>query len=147
MAEVTTRMTHDEWLAEAVRRFGPDPMGWRFECPFCGLVSTPGDFLEAGVKKEDAHRASIECIGRVVGAKGRMSEKGETTPDGKPAQPCDWAAFGLFGNLGKGPVVVRTEGDVERETQAFPFAEPVRPAPPPPGPPDPPKPPTHRPVS
>lgn len=119
MPEVTERIAHEDWLAEAVRRFGPDPMKWQFVCPLCGLVSTPQDFVDAGVSRIDSHRASIECIGRVVGAKGGMKEGRETNPDGTPAQPCDWAAFGLFGNLGKGPVVVH-DG---KETQAFAFAE------------------------
>lgn len=118
--QVTERMSHHDWLAEARRRFGDDPMKWQFVCPLCGKVSTPEDFVDAGVPKADAHRASIECIGRVVGAKGGMKEGRERNPDGSVAQPCDWAAFGLFGNLGKGPVVLRDDGV---ETQAFAFAE------------------------
>lgn len=119
----TERIPHDEWLVMALDRFGKDPMEWRFVCPFCGNVASPRDFEQAGVAATDAHRASVECIGRVVGARGGMRAGAETLPDGKPAQPCDWVAWGLFGNLGKGPIVVRVVDGEEHETQAFAFAE------------------------
>jgi hypothetical protein len=121
--EVTERVTHEAWLAEATERFGPDPKKWRFECPYCGHVSSPQDFIESGVAPKDASRAAQECIGRVIGARGGMREDAERQPDGTPAQPCDWAAWGLFGNLGKGPVVVRVVDGEEKLTQAFPFAD------------------------
>lgn len=126
MAEVTERVTHEDWLSEACRRFGNDPLKWKFECPFCGNVTCGQDWLDHGAPATEVHRASIECIGRLRGveAKGGMREGAPTKPDGKPEQPCDWAAWGLFGNLGKGPVVIRRDDDgTERETQAFPFAD------------------------
>lgn len=127
MAEVTVRMTHEEWLNEAITRFGKDPQDWRFECPFCGNVSSPRDWMDNGESSENAHRASVECIGRLIGARGGLREGSKRKPDGSPEQPCDWAAWGLFGNLGKGPIVVRVvegaDGREERETQAFPFAD------------------------
>lgn len=123
MPEVVERISHEDWLAEAVRRFGPNPLNWRFVCPFCGRETSCQEFVDVGVAINDAHRAATECIGRVVGARGGMKEGRETNPDGTPAQPCDWAAFGLFGNLGKGPIVVRVIDGAEQETQAFAFAE------------------------
>jgi hypothetical protein len=127
VAEVSARVRHEDWLADAVRRFGKDPLDWRFECPFCGNVTSGRDWVNAGCPIVDAHRVSIECIGRLRGveARGGMKEGREVNPDGTPAQPCDWAAFGLFGNLGKGPVIIRRDEETgeERETQAFPFAE------------------------
>lgn len=80
--------THAEWLAEAKRRFGDDPTAWRFQCPACGHVATPGDFKAAGA---EGPRAAQECLGRVLPrdeSRSALQDRG----DG----PCDWAAFGLF---------------------------------------------------
>ena len=37
-------MTHAEWLAEATRRFGDDPMAWKFVCPSCGHIASVQDW-------------------------------------------------------------------------------------------------------
>lgn len=105
-------ITQEDWLAEARRRFGDDPKGWRFRCPSCGTISTPGDFLALGV---DGHRASGECIGRV------HKEQGETGIDGN-TKPCNWAAIGLI----RLPACIEvawaeTRANGDRSTLAFPF--------------------------
>lgn len=106
-------ITQEDWLAEARRRFGDDPKGWRFRCPSCGNVATPADFLALGA---DGQRASGECIGRV------HVEQGTTQRVDGNTKPCNWAAMGLF----RLPSVVevaytepRANGD--RSTLAFPF--------------------------
>jgi hypothetical protein len=126
----------EAWRAEAVRRFGDDPLQWRFVCPSCGHVASCADFKELGV---DPGRAPHECIGRALREIGRADEtytgpesvivghddEGEAIYESRgPARkdsgkPCDWAAFGLFGTLGRGSVVARPEG----ETWVFDFAE------------------------
>jgi hypothetical protein len=78
--EIVT-MTKGEWLAEATRRFGPDPIDWRFVCPICGTVASGHDFRAAGANPNALAR---ECIGRYTGARS-FEEK-----------PCNYAGYGLF---------------------------------------------------
>jgi hypothetical protein len=40
--------TQAEFIEEAKRRFGDDPLRWAFACPHCGDVATPQDFKDAG---------------------------------------------------------------------------------------------------
>ncbi len=90
--------TQEELCAEAVRRFGKDPMKWAFQCPNCQDVATGDDFRKAladnprtGRDGEPLHVSAIvgqECIGRTLGAL-----KKSITWDGRG---CDWAAYGLF---------------------------------------------------
>jgi hypothetical protein len=78
--------------------------GYRFICPMCGNVAGPEDFERAGTERDRCHeRAATECIGRTL------------DPPPKPKngrKPCDWAAYGLFGNLGRGLHVVFPDGKV-----------------------------------
>ena len=46
---------HAMWLAEAERRFGKDPLRWRFVCPSCGHVASVQDYKDVG--------APVECVG------------------------------------------------------------------------------------
>lgn len=111
------RLSLDEWEAKGHALFGDSRRNFSFRCPNCGHAATPQDFVDAGA---DPNRAPMECIGRVIGAKG-----GYSTLNGKPnprAQPCDWAAFGLLGTLNSGVLVVAPDG---REKWIFSFAEPV----------------------
>lgn len=100
------QQTLEEWRAEAVRRFGQDATEWVFVCPRCGYRQSPGDFSAVDA---DPQRAYVECIGRVglqiVGSK----------------QPCDWAAFGFLGTMGKGRLV-QAPGE-EHPTEVFDFAD------------------------
>lgn len=108
-----------EWLADARRRFGDDPMGWKFRCPQCGDVATGAEFKAAldqrladGRGAEDRAVSDVlgqECIGRSLGAL-------ETRAGQWDGRGCDWTAYGLFG----GPVgVLAPNGKVIR---AFEFA-------------------------
>lgn len=114
-------MTHDEWVAEATKRFGESPLGWTFRCPNCGHRASVADF-EAVLTGSGA-RATAECIGRVMAETGagpsfdalRALSFSAGTPAGGP---CDWAAFGLLSR--PDTVTVVRDG---REINAFPFAE------------------------
>jgi hypothetical protein len=103
----------DTWRTEALERGGGDFLNTPFECPLCGHVATPADFIAAGAKGD---RAAVECIGRVIGAKGSLHSKKRPVP-----QPCDWAAFGLFGTLNGGVEVQWPDGHT---SWSFAFAEP-----------------------
>jgi hypothetical protein len=94
------------WRAEARRLFGPDPAAWRFTCPSCGHEAACGDFASLGA---DPARAAQECIGRVHLEQGRAAL----------GPPCDWAAFGLLGTLGRG---VQIEDGHGEPTDVFAFA-------------------------
>jgi hypothetical protein len=103
--------TQAEFIEEAKRRFGDDPLRWAFACPHCGDVATPQDFKDAGA---DPNRIGKECIGRSLGALA-----GGPTADGgrsKASRGCDWCAYGLFG----GPwTVITPEG---KKIHSFRFA-------------------------
>ena len=110
MTATQATYTLDAWRAEARRRGGGDLLDCPFICPLCGNVATPRQFKDAGA---EGGRAARECLGRATGAPGGLRS-------GTPrSQPCDWAAFGLFGTLGKGVTVVYPDG---REVEAFAFA-------------------------
>lgn len=97
-----------EWQAEMERR---GAIECKFRCPLCGNEASPKDWKEAD---GDPQRAARECIGRLVGAKGRLGS------DPPVPQPCDWAAFGLFGTLNEGTKVELEDGKV---LMVFDFAE------------------------
>jgi len=82
--------TINEWQKELTRRFGPYMEDYRFVCPHCGRVNTGRELRDAGARMDDVAQC---CIGRFVPGKG-----------------CDWAAFGIFGTLGRGDVVVMPDG-------------------------------------
>jgi hypothetical protein len=84
-------MTQDELVAEATRRFGPDPEGWTFICPNCMDTTTAQDFRLAGA---DPNLLGQECIGRYHGALSGLA----TTDHGRSTaeRGCDWAAYGLL---------------------------------------------------
>mgnify|MGYP007102561128 FL=1 len=102
------RYTHGEWLTELKNRFGEDPMKWAFKCPACGKISTMKEFKDAGAEPDDSYQT---CI-------GRHTDKGSPTKDSKDG--CKWAAFGLFGTLSGGDVIVTDDG---KEIQVFSMAE------------------------
>ena len=102
----TSRMTIDAWRAEALRRGGGGFGSVRFLCPSCGNVATPDDFVAVGANAADA---AVECIGRA------SRPMAPNVPGGRP---CDWAAYGFFGTLGRGVVVEFPDGTT-RESFAF----------------------------
>ena len=91
--QVLTPMTVTEWRAEAVRRFGPDPMNWRFICPVCQHVASVSDWKNAGATEGEA---AFSCVGRRTGGRQAFEEKG--------VGPCNYAGGGLF-RLNPQPVI------------------------------------------
>lgn len=104
------RQTLEEWLSEGKKRFGDDFTNWKFRCPACGHVASGQDFKKLGAKPNDMYQI---CIGRANG-KGTDGMKGKDEGNG-----CNWAAFGLFGTLDKGRIVITPEG---KEVEVFDFA-------------------------
>ena len=103
----------EEWLNELRKRFGENQLNWAFVCPACGKITKMSEFKEAGAKPNDAYST---CIGRHngKGVSGMSIKKGE-----HPSGGCDWAAFGLFGTLGKGDIVISEDGT---KTEVFAIA-------------------------
>lgn len=110
-------MTHTEWLAEAVRRFGEDNSKWRFVCPSCGHVASVQDWKDA---KAPAGAIGFSCVGRYVGAAARAAARAF----GGKGGPCNYTGGGLFAI---NPVLVDM-GD-GKPIQAFAFADEVEPVP------------------
>ncbi len=90
--------TLEQWQAEMKSRFTSSEE-CAFKCPACGRVSTVKDFIDAGGQFDDAPQA---CIGRING-KGTKNQRDE-------GFGCNWAAFGLFGTMGKGRKVTFPDG-------------------------------------
>lgn len=82
--------TLKEWYEEAEKLYGKSQENWKFKCPRCGHVASIKDFIEAG---SDIDSAAQNCIGRI-----------------KKGVGCDWAAYGLFGTLDKGRIVITEDG-------------------------------------
>lgn len=96
-------MMLEQWQAEGARRFGPDPMTWRFVCPSCGYVASVQDYKDAGAPES---AVAFSCVGRWLPRCVEMFQK---------PGPCNYAGGGLFG---LNPVEI--EG---REARIFAFAE------------------------
>jgi hypothetical protein len=94
-------MTYEEWRAEAVKRFGPDPMNWKFKCPSCGYVASAADWKNAGDEK--GTMIAFSCLGRLTGSKKEIFDK--------TGGPCNYAGGGLFG---LNPVEVEQDGRTHR---------------------------------
>lgn len=103
-----------DWLAEAKRRFGEDPLNWRFQCPICKHVQTLGDFKAIGAEPQSAYQ---ECIGRHL-QKPARDLAGTPGSNGKKS-PCDYAAYGLFSSG------IQVQGESGRPVYVFPFAQDV----------------------
>lgn len=101
------KQTLAEWQAEMVSKF-PQKEDASFVCPACGRVSKVQDFIDAGGETDDAPQ---QCIGRV---NGKGDKNGKDIGFG-----CNWAAYGLFGTLGKGRIVVFPDG---HDCEVFNFA-------------------------
>lgn len=88
-------MTHEEFLAEARRRFGEDPKKWKVVCPACGTVQSIQQFIDAGVSAEDISSCfAFSCIGRFT----KQGDAGITAHHRN--QPwdkgCNWTLGGLL---------------------------------------------------
>lgn len=81
-----TAISFEEWKAEAIRRFGEAPQGWKFKCPCCGHVQSMQDFADVGA---DINLAYFNCIGRHDGKHGAVQM-------GTKPGPCNYTGGGLF---------------------------------------------------
>lgn len=75
-----------DWHAEARRRFGDDPMNWKFVCPSCKKVTSIKEWKEAGASENEV---AFSCVGRhIKGCKGEIFDR--------KGGPCNYAGGGLF---------------------------------------------------
>lgn len=79
-----------EWKAEGVSRFGENIEQHIFKCPNCGRGNKVSEFREY---VDSPDKAAVNCIGRY-----------------NPQLGCNWAAYGLFGTMGKGRVIKLPNG-------------------------------------
>ena len=114
MATVT--MTAEEWRAEAIRRFGPDRMKWRFVCPSCKHEASIADWKAAGAK--EGHVA-FSCVGRNQGVGDGDAAKVAAAAFKGKGGPCNYAGGGLFA---LNPVEVNTGPDT-KPVRLFAFAD------------------------
>lgn len=75
------RITREEWIAEAKRRFGKDPKKWRFRCVVCGHEQSAEEVIERNPELEGSISTWIyfSCEGRFTAGGG-----------------CDWTLGGLL---------------------------------------------------
>lgn len=104
------KLTHDEWKAEAVAKFGPDAMAWKFVCPSCGHVASVQDWKDAGAPEG---AIAFSCIGRYKGDPKAAADNAFRNAGG----PCNYTGGGL---LALNPVDVEFNDGV---VQVFEFAE------------------------
>lgn len=103
-------MNHADWLAEAKRRFGDDPMNWQFVCPSCGHVASVKDWKDAGAGEG---AVAFSCIGRYT----RTDEEAASKAFKREGGPCNYTGGGLFALNPIG--VVFEDGGEPRPTFAF----------------------------
>lgn len=97
MSEIK-KQTIKEWQAEMKNLF-KSRQDVAFVCPACGKVASIKDHVDAGGTEDNAPQ---QCIGRTNRKGGK---------DGKDnGFGCNWAAFGLFGTLGKGREIALPDG-------------------------------------
>jgi len=83
-------MSLKEYMDEAKKRFGTEPINWKFVCPICKTEQTAADLVAAGVdRKEVENYIGFSCIGRWTNA-------GPCKKADKPGKGCDWTLGGLF---------------------------------------------------
>lgn len=128
------RMTHREFLALLVNRFGESPADWAFECPACGDVATGAEIRAALAEHPRERRGEPvtasdilgqECIGRTLGALTMPAEAWKREVAAGRGRGCDWCAYGLI----RGPLIVEVPSeDGTREVASFRPATPEVPA-------------------
>jgi hypothetical protein len=103
-----TKQSLEDWQAEMKKRFSSsDEVA--FICPACGRVATIKEHIDAGGTRDNAPQ---QCIGRTSG----LGTKNQTDK----GNGCNWAAFGLFGAMGKGRQIVFPDNS---STEVFDFGK------------------------
>lgn len=106
---MTNPIAPDEWKAEAVRRFGPDPMKWHFVCPSCGYVAAAKEWMDAGA---GTGAMAFSCV-------GRWTTRDDSKTFGNAGGPCMYSGGGL---IRMNPVHVQIP-DSDEVHRVFAFAE------------------------
>lgn len=89
------RQTLEEWKQEGIDKFGSiDEIV--FECPSCKRQTKVKEFREV---TDDINVVYQECLGRY-----------------RDDVDCDWTAYGLFGTMSKGRIVITPDG---KEVEVF----------------------------
>ena len=112
MSSELIKMTHEEYMAKGKELFGDDMMKWKFKCPACGHVQTPGCFRKYKEQGANPNDAYFNCIGRFSGGEW-LGRKGEST------SPCNYTSGGF---LTISPIEVELPGG--DTVRAFDFADP-----------------------
>ena len=105
-------MTYTEWKAEGKRRFGVDPLAWKFICPSCGHVASVADWKNAGAPEG---AVAFSCIGRYT----LNNKHAANNSFRKKGGPCNYTGGGLFR---LNPIEVDFE-DGSEPMHAFAFAD------------------------
>jgi hypothetical protein len=74
----------DAWRQEAIRRFGKDPLQWKFACPSCGHIASVADWQAVGASEGEV---AFSCVGRHMEKPAQMGER---------PGPCNYAGGGLI---------------------------------------------------
>ena len=101
-------LTHDEWKAEATKRFGTKVLAWRFVCPCCKHVASVADWQKVGAKEG---AIAFSCVGRWTEKPRKAFEEGGPGP-------CNYTGGGLF-NLNP----VKVTGGPGGDHHVFEFAD------------------------
>ena len=108
---MSSHYTHADWKIEAVKRFGADPMNWRFVCPSCGHIASVADWKALGAPES---AVAFSCVGRYM-------DIGKSAADAafnRKGGPCNYTGGGFFK---LNPVVIIMKDGME--ISAFDFAD------------------------
>lgn len=105
--ETVKRITYEEWLDAAQRRYGHDVNDWTFSCCVCHAAQSVRQMRAAGMPEETW---GYSCIGGWIGFR-RRAFGGVDGPG-----PCDYAGGGLFRLH---PFIVEMVDGSERPVFAF----------------------------
>ena len=108
-------LTHEEWEAAGIERYGKERLDWKVICPLCEHVQSVEDFRQYKDKGATPNSPFTQCI-------GRFSLDSKPAFGDKPIKgngPCDYAAYGL---LRLAPLRVVFD-DHEGATHCFDFAD------------------------
>ncbi len=82
------KLTKQAYYAEGVRRFGQDPLNWKYICPVCGHIASAQNYLNAGAPLT---AIAFSCIGRWTNASQSIFDK-----NSNKTGPCNYSGGGLF---------------------------------------------------
>jgi len=81
-------ISKDMYVLEGIRRFGNDPLNWKFICPICSHVASVQDFLNVGAPEG---MIGIACIGAV-----KRPQQVFNPTNGTGRGPCNYTGRGKF---------------------------------------------------